>query len=66
MVKGTTQDWRKILRDATGEDLSTRAKVEYYAPPMKWLDEQNKGLPIGRLVGFCFFTRIGRWPVQWR
>ena len=47
MAKGDTQDWRKILRDATGEDLSTRAMVEYYAPLMKWLEEQNKGRPIG-------------------
>lgn len=47
MVKGATEDWRKILRDATGEDLSTRAMVEYYAPLLKWLEEQNKGRPIG-------------------
>jgi len=47
MVKGDTQDWRKVLKEATGEDLSTRAMVEYYAPLMKWLEEQNKGRPIG-------------------
>ncbi len=47
MVKGATEDWRKILRDATGEDLSTRAMVEYYAPLLKWLEEQNKGRQIG-------------------
>lgn len=47
MVKGATEDWRKVLREATGEDLSTRAMVEYYAPLMKWLEEQNKGRPIG-------------------
>jgi peptidyl-dipeptidase A len=47
MEKGATEDWRKVLRDATGEDLSTRAMVEYYAPLMTWLQEQNKGRPIG-------------------
>ncbi|HET7537191.1 MAG TPA: M2 family metallopeptidase, partial [Candidatus Didemnitutus sp.] len=47
MEKGQTQDWRKVLKDATGEDLSTRAMVEYYAPLLKWLEEQNKGRPIG-------------------
>lgn len=47
MEKGQTEDWRKILKEATGEDLSTRAMVEYYAPLMKWLEEQNKGRPIG-------------------
>jgi peptidyl-dipeptidase A len=47
MEKGQTEDWRKILREATGEDLSTRAMLEYYAPLMKWLEEQNQGRIIG-------------------
>lgn len=47
MEKGQTEDWRKLLKEATGEELSTRAMVEYYAPLMKWLEEQNKGRPIG-------------------
>jgi peptidyl-dipeptidase A len=47
MEKGATEDWRKILKDATGEELSTRAMVEYYQPLMSWLQEQNKGRPIG-------------------
>ena len=28
MKKGDTEDWRKVLKDATGEDFSTRAIVE--------------------------------------
>ena len=47
MQKGKTEDWRKVIKEATGEELSTRAMVEYYAPLMKWLQEQNKGRPIG-------------------
>jgi peptidyl-dipeptidase A len=47
MEKGQTEDWRKVLKDATGEDFSTRAMLEYYAPLMDWLVEQNKGRPIG-------------------
>lgn len=47
MEKGGTEDWRKVLRDATGEDLSTRAMVEYYKPLLGWLQEQNKGRTIG-------------------
>lgn len=47
MEKGKTEDWRKVIKEATGEDLSTRAMVEYYAPLMKWLQEQNKGRQIG-------------------
>lgn len=47
MAQGQTADWRKILRDATGEDLSTRAMLEYYAPLMTWLEAQNRGRVIG-------------------
>ena len=47
MVKGATEDWRKVLKEATGEELSTRAMIEYYAPLLKWLEEQNKGRQIG-------------------
>lgn len=47
MEKGATEDWRKVLREATGEDLSTRAMVEYYKPLLTWLEEQNKGRQIG-------------------
>jgi len=47
MAKGATEDWRKVLREATGEELSTRAMVAYFQPLMAWLEEQNKGRPIG-------------------
>jgi peptidyl-dipeptidase A len=47
MKKGGTEDWRKVLRDATGEDLSTRAMVEYFKPLLGWLEQQNKGRQIG-------------------
>ena len=47
MAPGATEDWRKILRDATGEDLSTRAMVEYYRPLQTWLEAQNRGRKIG-------------------
>ncbi len=47
MEKGATEDWRKVIKEATGEELSTRAMVEYYKPLMDWLVEQNKGRQIG-------------------
>lgn len=47
MAKGATEDWRKVLKEATGEELSTRAMLEYYQPLMSWLQEQNKGRAIG-------------------
>jgi peptidyl-dipeptidase A len=36
-----------VLREATGEELSTRAMVEYFRPLMSWLEEQNRGRTIG-------------------
>ena len=47
MEKGATADWRDVLREATSEELSTRAMVEYFAPLQHWLEEQNRGRPIG-------------------
>lgn len=44
LEKGATEDWRKVLKDATGEDLSTRALMEYYAPLQTWLDKENARL----------------------
>ncbi len=42
LEKGATEDWRKVLKDATGEDLSTRALVAYYAPLHDWLRKENR------------------------
>jgi peptidyl-dipeptidase A len=40
--KGATEDWRKVIEEATGEPLSTRAMVEYYAPLRRWLDKEER------------------------
>jgi peptidyl-dipeptidase A len=47
LKKGGTEDWRKVLKEATGEDISTRAMMDYFKPLMSWLEEQNKGREIG-------------------
>jgi peptidyl-dipeptidase A len=47
LAKGATEDWRTVLKDATGEDLSTRAMTDYFKPLMAWLETQNKGRQIG-------------------
>jgi peptidyl-dipeptidase A len=47
LKKGGTEDWRKVLKEATGEDISTRAMMDYFEPLMSWLEEQNKGRQIG-------------------
>jgi hypothetical protein len=46
LKKGGTDDWRKVLKEATGEDISTRAMMDYFKPLMGWLEEQNKGRQI--------------------
>ncbi|MFZ5477639.1 MAG: M2 family metallopeptidase [Myxococcota bacterium] len=42
LEKGATEDWRKVLKDATGEELSTRAMVAYYQPLVKHLEKENR------------------------
>ena len=43
MKPGASEDWRKLLKDKTGEELSARAMLDYFSPLMGWLKEQNKG-----------------------
>jgi peptidyl-dipeptidase A len=47
MRQGATREWRAVLREATGEELSTRAMVEYFKPLMTWLEKQNRGRQVG-------------------
>ncbi len=43
MYPGASADWRKMLKDKTGEELSARAMVAYFQPLMDYLKQQNKG-----------------------
>ncbi len=43
---GATRDWREVLRDFTGEDLSARAMLEYYEPLMPMLKRINAGRDV--------------------
>jgi peptidyl-dipeptidase A len=47
MQAGATRDWRTLIREATGEDLSARPMLEYYEPLLAYLREQNKGRQVG-------------------
>jgi len=44
---GATNDWRQVLKDATGSDLSAHAMLDYFAPLQEWLQVQNKGRKVG-------------------
>lgn len=40
---GATKDWKEVIREATGEEISTRAMLEYFEPLMKYLQKENTG-----------------------
>ncbi|WP_224999556.1 M2 family metallopeptidase [Cesiribacter sp. SM1] len=40
---GATRDWRELLRETTGEDLSAKAMLSYFEPLMAYLKEVNRG-----------------------
>lgn len=43
MEPGATRDWRDVLREHTGSDLTAEPMLEYYQPLMAFLEEQNEG-----------------------
>ena len=43
---GATRDWRELMREATGEDLSSKAMLDYFAPLYEWLRTQNAGRDV--------------------
>ena len=47
MKVGATRDWCQLIREATGEDLSARATLEYYQPLLQYLGQQNQGQMVG-------------------
>jgi peptidyl-dipeptidase A len=40
---GATRDWREVIREKTGEEVSTRAMLEYFAPLLEHLQKENAG-----------------------
>ncbi len=43
MRPGASRNWRTVLKEKTGEELSARAMLSYYEPLMQYLQEVNKG-----------------------
>lgn len=43
MRPGESRDWREVLRETTGQDLSAQAMLDYFQPLLAYLQEQNKG-----------------------
>jgi peptidyl-dipeptidase A len=43
LSKGATEDWRKVIREATGSEISTRPMLEYFRPLLDHLQKENAG-----------------------
>lgn len=43
MKTGATVDWREDMKKHLGSDVSAKAMLDYFAPLMTYLKEQNKG-----------------------
>lgn len=44
---GKTRDWREVMKEATGEEISAKAMLEYFEPVMKYLQKENVGRQAG-------------------
>jgi peptidyl-dipeptidase A len=45
---GSSREWPDALEALTGERrMDASAVLEYFAPLRRWLDEENRGIPIG-------------------
>jgi peptidyl-dipeptidase A len=43
MTPGSSRDWRVVLKEATGENLSAKAMLRYFEPLMAYLKKENAG-----------------------
>ncbi|MCU1260428.1 MAG: Peptidyl-dipeptidase [Bryobacterales bacterium] len=48
LTMGASRPWPSALAELTGSrQMDARAIIDYFAPLQKWLDQQNKGKPVG-------------------
>lgn len=43
MSPGASKDWRVVLKEKTGSDLSAKAMLDYFSPLMEYLKKENEG-----------------------
>jgi peptidyl-dipeptidase A len=43
MKPGASKDWREVLKEKTGSELSAKAMLDYFAPLMDYLKKENAG-----------------------
>ena len=45
---GASRPWQEALEALTGSrQIDATAMLDYFAPLKRWLDEQNRGQPVG-------------------
>ncbi|MCY4188893.1 MAG: M2 family metallopeptidase [Bryobacterales bacterium] len=44
---GATRDWREVMLETTGSEVSTEAMLDYFAPLVEHLRQENEGREIG-------------------
>jgi peptidyl-dipeptidase A len=47
LAEGARRDWRELLRDKTGQDLSTKPMMDYFSPLLEHLRKENAGRQCG-------------------
>jgi peptidyl-dipeptidase A len=48
LAMGQSKPWQEALAELTGQQqMDATAILDYFAPLQKWLDEQNRGKPVG-------------------
>ena len=47
MAPGASRDWREVLREHTGQDLTAAPMLAYYQPLLQYLQDQNQGRACG-------------------
>lgn len=43
LKQGATRDWRLVMKESLGQEISAKPMLEYYQPLMVWLKQQNQG-----------------------
>ncbi len=43
LAPGATVDWRQLMKEKLGQEISAEPMLRYFEPLMKWLQEQNRG-----------------------
>ena len=44
---GATRDWREVMLEKTGSEVSTTAMLDYFSPLVDYLERANEGRQIG-------------------